>query len=85
MVSNNLTLKLNYVHISLFSVFDSPVLFTHVHLQDHGMAGLALRGFEIPSGSPGWLSKTVSSNLMKGHESLRVPKGCAAAAVTHGF
>lgn len=84
MTSNNLTLKLNSVHLSLFSVLDSPDLFTQLHLQGHRMARLALRGFEISSRYAGWPLQVVSEHLVRGPVALQVLKG-SAAAVTHGF
>lgn len=84
MTSNYLTLKLNSVHLSLFSVLDSPVLFTQLHLQGHGMAGLALRGFEISSHYAGWPLKVVPERPVRGPVSLQVLKG-SVAAVTHGL
>lgn len=70
--------------LSLFSIFDPQVLFTQVHLQGHGMAGLALRGFGISSGSAWWPLRAVSEHPVRGHEGLWMLKD-SAAAVTHGF
>lgn len=82
MVSDNSTLKL--YSSSFFSAFESPILLTQVYLQDHGLAGLALGGFEISSGSVGCPLRAAPECLVGGLKGLQVLKD-SAAAVTYGF
>lgn len=83
-ISENSTLKSNYIHLFFFSTFDSPILLTQVYLWGHGLAGLALRGFEISFGPVGCPLRAVPEHPVRGQEDQQVLKG-SAAAVTYRF
>ena len=81
MVSEDSTLKSNYIHLFFFSTFDSPILLTQVYLQGHEVAGLALRGFEISSGPVRCPLRAVPEHPVRGQEGQQVLKGSAAAVI----